>query len=308
MNLILPLQKSPELNSCEAISTRLLPSCPDYAYWQSYYQQLLSGYIGEKSLDYYLRIAELDNTVVLQGFRTTHDNETFQIDLLILSEGFILLIESKNHKGRIQLPAHSDQMIRGNEVFSHPLIQANIQKKHLQKLLTAYNFPNAPIHTAAVFTNKKCILEKSENNPDIIVSQKIPDRIDEIKTLYPHPIYTKEELHQIGYTLRKLHTPKTLTQAIPTPFIEPGVTCINCAQRAMTWKNRTWICPKCQHKDKKAHIPTLREYAHIYGPTITNRKASHFLNISQPHITKHLLKTSGFKATGEKRGRKYMIK
>ncbi|WP_240374137.1 NERD domain-containing protein [Bacillus piscicola] len=305
--ILLPHAKSPELLTLESLLPRLSPRSPQFQELSDYYERTLSGYIGEISLDYYLRIASIHEVILLHGLRMTHENNTFQIDTLVMLPSFFLIIEVKNFRGEVIMDPHSLQMIRDDEVFPNPLLQADVQKLHLGNVLAAAGFPPIPIYTLAVFTHKKVLLRKAAAETDILVSQVLPQRIAQLQSDYRKKRYSRTDLLQVGRMLKKRHTPKQFRGPVERQHIQNGVRCPSCKESFMNWQRRTWRCTHCKATDRSAHLIALADYARIFQPEITNQDARTFLRLPTSASAYHLLKKSGYQKIGQNRGRKYII-
>ncbi|MCT6925759.1 hypothetical protein [Metasolibacillus sp.] len=79
--------------------------------------------------------------------------------------------------------------------------------------------------------------------------------------------------------------------------IKSGVRCV-CDSLAMQYKRTGWHCPNCGHRDKQAHIATLKEWFIFVKETISNREACEFLQVKDRHRTKRLLQSAGLIEVG----------
>ncbi|MBU8771105.1 nuclease-related domain-containing protein [Cytobacillus oceanisediminis] len=97
------------------------------------------GYRGEQSLDYYLSHLPDKEFTILHDLRLFNGSTYFQIDTLILSPYFALIIEVKNILGTLLFDETFNQFIRTRnekeEGFPNPLIQAKRQKTQLKTWL-----------------------------------------------------------------------------------------------------------------------------------------------------------------------------
>lgn len=70
----------------------------------------MAGYRGEQSLDYYLGF--LTNYFILHDLRLPDRDHHFQLDTLLISPYFILILEVKNISGTLIFDDHFKQLIR----------------------------------------------------------------------------------------------------------------------------------------------------------------------------------------------------
>jgi len=79
------------------------------------YLKVKAGYMGEKSLDYYLSFLPEEQYYIFHYLRLPYQNHHFQIDTLILSPYFIPIFEVKNISGTITFDYNFNQLIRAKE-------------------------------------------------------------------------------------------------------------------------------------------------------------------------------------------------
>ncbi|WP_378934694.1 hypothetical protein [Metabacillus herbersteinensis] len=75
----------------------------------------------------------------------------------------------------------------------------------------------------------------------------------------------------------------------------------------MQRKRGKWNCPICEQQSTDAHIATLKDYALLIEPIITNQKARVFLQIESPTVSNRILTSEGFPASGGNKDRKYHL-
>ncbi|MEW9669496.1 nuclease-related domain-containing protein [Ammoniphilus sp. 3BR4] len=108
-----------------------------------------TGYRGEQNLDYHLSFLPEKDYSLFQDLRLIQAKQTCQLDTLILSPHFALIIESKNIYGTLFFDQHSRQLIRTNkkqeeEGFPDPIMQA---KRHKHKTDNVVIFSGSHLST-----------------------------------------------------------------------------------------------------------------------------------------------------------------
>lgn len=87
-----------------------------------------AGHKGEVTLDYYTSLLHEDAFHIFQGLRLKTGETHFQMDSLLLSHSFAIIIESKNMAGTLTFNSHFNQMDRSlndkTDTFDDPLLQA----------------------------------------------------------------------------------------------------------------------------------------------------------------------------------------
>lgn len=309
-----PLQKTAELKQLEVLMPRLLKRDPSFQQLDRLYGKYSSGFYGESSLAYPFQLLNLNTALILYDLRLPWLNDYFQIDALLLTPKMGIIIEAKNFKGEITLN-QSDQMIRcldgEKSSYKSPLHQAAIQKRHLERYIARQGFPFIPIHTLVSFTHPNVILQFNQREPDIVDNHHLPLRIEELLQQQPVNYYTREKLKRLATMLKDNHTPKTYhvieKYQINKSNIRNGVFCPVCKKVVMNRAHGYWFCPACKEKHRDAHIPALRAYALLYGPTITNQQARAFLQIKSSHVVKRLLANMELPYHGKTKGIVYSL-
>ncbi|WP_318506813.1 nuclease-related domain-containing protein [Bacillus sp. T3] len=96
MNEVLVRQIPQIVHEIDAVLRRMHPSNPKRSILEELRRNFMSGYNGEKQIDYYLKNLKKENCFIFAGIRLELDGQAFQIDTLIVTPFFILIIESKN--------------------------------------------------------------------------------------------------------------------------------------------------------------------------------------------------------------------
>nr|WP_285876798.1 nuclease-related domain-containing protein [Fictibacillus phosphorivorans] len=98
------------------------------------------------------------------NIRILHMGYYFQIDTLLFTKKFLLLLEIKNYTGHIYFDDKFGQLVRKLndklDYFEDPLEQVR-QKYHLLQILKKKKFPDIPIEHLIVFSNKNSFVDCS---------------------------------------------------------------------------------------------------------------------------------------------------
>ena len=125
-----------------------------------------AGYWGEQSVRSILEVLPKNEYFIFHDLRLQGKPYPFQIDLLVLSSFFFLILEVKNMAGELYFDDSFKQIIRTlndqNEAFDDPVLQVNLQRKQLLAWLSAKKLPPIPIETLVVSANSKAVL-RAEN-------------------------------------------------------------------------------------------------------------------------------------------------
>lgn len=275
-----------------------------------------AGFRGEQSLDYHLKFLNHKEYYILHDLRL-HHSVPFQIDTLILSPNFFLIIEVKNISGTLIFEKYSKQLIRlieGNEEgFPNPLTQVQRQQQRLKEWMDHQKLLPVPIEYLVVVSKSSTILKTSNGNYHIynrvLHADHLEEKVKELEAIYDKPILEKKQIQEITDLLMKNNFPITdniLQQyGIDPSELIKGVQCPNCNSYPMVRKFSTWYCSLCKFTSKKAHIQALNDYFLLINSSISNRAFREFLLISSRSIASKLLASMNLPFSGTNKGRIY---
>ncbi|USK54559.1 NERD domain-containing protein [Cytobacillus solani] len=274
-----------------------------------------AGYRGEQAVDYYLGKLPDKDFLIFHGIRLSNSEYLFQIDTLILTPYFALILEIKNYSGTLYFDPTFNQWIQttqmGEKGYPCPIEQANQQKQGLKKWLEARNI-SIPIDFLVIISKPSTILKTAHVNTPILQKvlhvQFILDKIQKMK--YKDPLLNTKELKRISRLMLKEHKPETLDiltfyKIHPTEIIT-GVICSNCMSIQMTKCYGSWICPECKQKDPHAHVRAVDDYFLLFNDSpLSNQKFRDFLHLTSPYIANRLLLSMNLPFTGSRKDRIY---
>lgn len=119
----------------QSLLRRLPKNHPKIPYIEENLAKKMAGYRGEHSIDYPLSFLTFQNYFILHDLRLPHNDYFFQIDTLLISPKFILMLEVKNIAGKLFFDQEFHQLVRTlndkEEVFPDPILQV---KRHETQL------------------------------------------------------------------------------------------------------------------------------------------------------------------------------
>lgn len=275
-----------------------------------------AGYHGERSLFYYLRLPEKDY-IIFHDLRLPNGTSFFQIDILILSTKFALILEVKNIIGTLYFDQPSSQLIRTlnekEEGLPDPITQAKRHKKQLENWFKENLHIQLPVEYLIVITNPSTIIKtdprKYQLFKKVIHSSLFLERFEEIRGRYNEEIYESKQLRKITKLLLKSHTPPTFDilkmYQLTEKEIKTGVQCPSCGFLPIIRKSRKWFCSRCDKYDKHAHIQAVYDYFLLIDKTLTNEKLRNFLHLSSSDTATRLLKSMNLSSHGSNKGKVY---
>lgn len=270
-----------------------------------------AGYNGEKSIDYHLSFLDSQKYMIFNDLKLPLTPHHFQIDSLLFTPFYTLILEIKNISGTLTIDSEFNQLTRnfnGIETgFSDPITQANRQRLFLQRFFYEHNLVLPPIKYLVVISNPSTILKMAPGQKlytpynKIIHAQNLISEISKLNSSYNEMAATKKDLRKIKRVLLAQHD-TSMTSVLKTFGIEEheiinGVKCEYCAS-VMTRKFGCWHCPQCNLSSKTAHERAMEDYFLLFKPFITNRELRTFLDIPSPRTAHLLLNSSNLKIQG----------
>jgi len=166
--------KSIEVEKQEALEKRMPIHHPKRQIIQTDIRKKKAEIAGEKEVDYPLQFLDKDKYLILHNLRIKDHNGFFQMDTLILTEKYYLILEVKNWQGSIVFDSNG-QVIRTRseeeEGFPSPIPQVKMQKFRLQKWLRKHNLPELHIEALIVISFPTTIIKTA--SPSIPLPKQV---------------------------------------------------------------------------------------------------------------------------------------
>lgn len=189
---------------------------------QSHLKLFSIGQTGEKNVLFELQNSMLP-LVVLHDVYLEYEDYTAQLDFVIITHKFIMILEVKKLFGNIHITdkgeflrviAKNNKVVNKEGMYS-PINQVERHVAILEKLLKEQGaIENCPVKYAVTFANPKTILDISDHAPENIQSSVI--RHDQIKTYIKDELdkkspsfMTDQQLYDIADTVLKYSKEKT---------------------------------------------------------------------------------------------------
>ncbi|MCM3740077.1 NERD domain-containing protein [Oceanobacillus luteolus] len=316
--IIKPLKPPIELLQHEALNERVPQNHPQKEIIDSRARNIRAGYNGEQDLQYMLNFLPPEKYLIFQYLRIKDNQSYFQIDILLLSAQYLLIIEVKNIRDHVIFD-EMGQVIRKEvdkeQAFTNPVFQVKLQHLRLLRWLRQYDFPSLPIEKIVVYSNSNTILKNHTNNNElpkmVMHKDKLLDKIEEFEKMYPVARLSGDQLMEISNRLLAAHSEKKedllAKYKISYGELIKGVICPECLQAPMIRKGGKWLCYYCRAASKKAHRRALAEYGLLVNEYIKNREAREFLQLESRHIVKQLLQKEKLESYGIKSGLEYKL-
>lgn len=246
-----------------------------------------AGFNGEKSLDYHLTDLPQENYYIFHDLRLPRDktkNLYFQLDSLIITPHYCLIIEVKNLIGNLYFDHQFNQVIRTRngieEAFPDPIIQVEYQASCFKEWLSSHKIAGIPIFYLVVITNIHSVIKISPSYKKSL--NKIVRGKDLIRTIhrltknYTHRYLSQKDIKKLSKLLIKNHKQINIDilkqYEIRKEDIATGVICPYCGKLPLKREMRHWLCLACSNKNAEAHIKAIYDYALLINSQVKNEE------------------------------------
>jgi ribosomal protein L37AE/L43A len=299
----------------EALLERILKNHLKIPLIEQDYKGWRAGYKGELQTDYRLSFLPEKGFHIFRDLRLADESWHFQIDTLILTLRYILLIETKNFSGALFFDKDSEQIIQTKDdqekSYDNPINQVRMQAWHLKRWLRQHKFHVPPIYHLVAISNSSTIIKTNDSslNKLVVKGDVLLSRVLQIDEFNSNTVFTDKELKKLSKLLIKKHTPHhpdilkpySLTQ----DDLQKGIQCPSCSSYGMRREKWIWSCPVCEHKSKTAHHNTVKDFFLLINPTIKNQTCREFCTGVSTKTVSDLLTSMNLPSTGTKKGRIY---
>lgn len=305
-------QTPPELFQLESLLNRMPATHPHLPHWTEKLRRIKAGFHGEQRIDSFWHEIELPiphyfiHDLFIQKPQSSH-----QIDTLLITAQFILILEIKSISGLLHFDPQTRQFFRTNKDGSidgmrNPDDQVRRHEKWLEHFLSERKI-KLPVIGAIVFAYPSAIIQSKAGDRLMIQSSGLPYLLDRLMNHYRKEILSKTAARELAGQLLKLHSISPPPQfEIPSGLL-PGVLCPRCEKVAMCYKRKNWFCSTCLHSDPHAHLAALKQYRSLFSSTISNREFRRFTGISSVSAASKLLAASNMAFKGSFKDRVYVI-
>ncbi|WP_370048184.1 nuclease-related domain-containing protein [Lysinibacillus sp. RC79] len=299
----------------EMLERRLPKSHPKSTYYQEMLNRTRAGYAGEQRVDqewqeiYLEHVHYLLHDVVLKDEGVS----IHQMDTLLMSQNFILIVEIKNIVGRVEYMEDHHQFIRVTydgkvDGFRNPFDQVKRHARFLRQIFQKAG-DHIPIIYMIVSANPNMIMTSSLSAQPIIHVSGLAEKVEQLFNQHQQAYLSEEILRELSKHILKMHKPTQWTLDMKMDELKKGVLCSKCDYRfAMHYRQGKWQCENCGEVDNQAFNNALKDYRYMYGELISNSSLQDFFGISCAKTVYKILKSLQLQEVGAKKDRKYIIK
>lgn len=278
------------------------------------YQRVKIGFSGEIKVDDFLESLELPAGVhILKNIELTlGGGQSFQIDLLIISPKYMLLLEVKNIAGELSFEREPNQLVRNLHgkvsKMDCPVTQLSNTKVNLERWLQQRGW-EISVSGCIILANQQAFVKSAPENAPIRFMKEIPLLLERMEK-YPDIISVGEVdrlVKSIGHD-RVEYNPFPLREyfRINEAVLKKNQLCPNCHLALRYINHKTRYCSNCRLNVKSDYERALQDWFIIFGQTITSRECQEFLGLSNRHQAKYAIRTVGLKKIGRSVATKYI--
>lgn len=266
------------------------------------------GYEGEQRADDHwddLHIAE--PYVLLHGFEAVSSRGyTHQIDTILVTAHFVLIVELKNIAGVLTYEERSHQFLReqnGERMsLTDPFAQVERHEMFIRQLIDGIGV-KLPVLSAIIMTSSSSILENMPERFHIFKLAGLRFKLQEWNNTYPVQVL-ESMVSLVRNELLAHHQPKKWQHPFGKVLIQRGALCL-CGE-VMQYRRGKFAC-RCGHTSREAFFEGLHDYRLLVDEWITSKGLRDFLFITSKDVANKLLVRANFYYEGNTKSRRYLI-
>lgn len=263
------------IRKLRALACRLPPNHPKIPLIMNDLKKREAGYKGECSIDFPLSFLEPKIYFIFHDLRLQDQSRFFQLDTLLISKKYALIIEVKNIAGAIYFDPHFNQLIRTIEgkdtAFPDPIIQVSRQETQLTNWFLKNVFPSLPILSLIVISNPQTIIRTAPENLElhykVIHRDALPAKISQMEHSITESSFSEKDLKKAIRVMNKHHIDADFSilerYNLTEKDLIKGVICEDCKGNQLFRRHGTWICAINANSPVKLHISRLYEIIFI---------------------------------------------
>lgn len=247
---------------------------------------MTAGIRGESKLEaVFENYSFLDEVYILQDI-SFYSTGYAQIDCLVISPHFALILEVKNIAGEMSFLVGTGQISRILENgqidhFESPMVQIDRNSDLLNDWFRLNGF-QIPILGAVVLPYATQKVNVQLDNYPVLFPGEVPSFIKRLMNKKPttEAVLVKDIAEKL-VNEHQLFNPFPICKRwnVDGESLKRGVFCTKCSAGMMLRYMRTWVCQVCLHKDPSAHQYAIKEWFMLVGGEFTNKICRDFLNI-----------------------------
>ncbi|MGE7625055.1 nuclease-related domain-containing protein [Viridibacillus sp. NPDC096237] len=236
-----------------------------------------------------------------------------QIDSILITQSYILLIEIKNMRGTLHFNEQPYQLIQeidGQSIAYHcPQMQLLRASDTFERWLKNVELQQVPIYKTIIMPNSRTVIKTPPKTVPLIMSKEVALFIQKLNEL---PVVINEaQLDELIHAVKVnnkayKHRPLCENYNIPIEQVKKGVIC-HCGTSGIRISERTWYCPDCHTAIPNSIEQTLHDWFSICAEEITIKKCMDFLECNSRTLISRELNNCNYIALGKTKSRRFKL-
>lgn len=276
--------------------------------------KIQAGFSGETKVDRYLELLELPkSSIVLTNVHLAlSPGHSFQIDTLVLTKQFILLLEIKNMTGNLYFETDPHQLrsikTNGEEVITEcPITQLEVAKENLRIWLANQGI-NMDIDGQIILANRNSTVKVAPKNAPILYLKRLSLYLRE--KLQGPTKYNLAELKKMSEVIesnRLDYNPYPLCDYynISPHLLKRGQLCSQCNSSMVYQNHKLQFCQNCQLSVLNNYREAIQDWFILINSTMSNRQCRSFLQLKNKDDAYYALKSINLNQKGKSVATKY---
>lgn len=271
-----------------------------------------AGYGGEEYIDSVLSTIHFPIPhTIFPNIRFLKKNiPSFQIDILVLTSAYALIIEVKNWGGKISFQDIGQVLQKKDHIESIdcPTIQPDYLRDNVQDWFNKHDF-YLPVHRVVILPDASTMIYDAENR-DIHFAKELPTIIRKLNNL---PLQLRED--QFFTLSRKISHANRPTEShsicqqykiLPSDLLK-GIFCTKCNGPLIKESNRVYVCTYCLYIPDNPFYDVMVDWFTLIGNQISNRQLRFLSGIDASYTVGYFMKKSQFPHSGMNKGTVYHV-
>ncbi|WP_017756717.1 nuclease-related domain-containing protein [Calidifontibacillus oryziterrae] len=253
------------LESNELLALRYLSRRMELTEKEKYhYLNLEKGYEGELQFDLLAKSLK-EERYIINDLLLEVNNNFFQIDCLMISQGVIHILDIKNYHGDCYFEANKLYSVATKREYKNPIDQlnrsANLFRQFLQNLRQ-----NFLVEASVIFINPEFTLYHASMDKPFIFPTQVNRFLEDLNKTPSKLNESHKKLAQSIVSLHKTENPFTSLPKYNYEQLHKGIYCNTCKSFKVYKKNNILLCSNCGGKEKieTAILRSAREFMLLF--------------------------------------------
>lgn len=229
-----------------------------------HYSNLEKGYEGEVKFDLMAESLQ-EERYIINDLLLEVNNSYFQIDTVLVSQGFIHLLDIKNYQGDFYLESDKLYSVTTNREYKNPVTQLQRSATLFRQLLQNLKL-NYLLEASLIFINPEFTLYQAPLNLPIIFPTQINRFLIDLNKMQSKLNDGHTKLAQKLLSLHQTKNPFTLLPKYQYDQLQKGIYCKTCKSFSVSIKNYDFICGKCggYERIQQAILRNVKEFKLLF--------------------------------------------